>query len=308
MESPKISVIIPVYNTEEFIREALQSIVDQTLRDIEIIVVNDGSTDNSLAIIEQMAAQDPRIKIFSQRNQGQSAARNTALDKAVGEYLYFMDSDDLLVPDTLEKCYRKCTEEKLDIVFFDADVFGDTESCFNATFYHRTAGLSDQILSGTDMLNYLMDNNSHRASVCINLFRRDLLERNGIRFYPGIVHEDELFTTLCYMLSERIGFIREAFFKRRVRGNSTMTSRFAMKNMKGYFTVADWFIDFKAGKDTAARQTIDRFLTRMLNPAVSKAYAMPLGSRLSIAQRCMTRYRQYVSSKTLAILLLKKLK
>ena len=94
---PKVSVIIPVYNTEKYVRQAVESIRQQTLKDIEIIIVNDGSTDGSMTILEELAAQDERIKLFSQENQGLSVTRNVGLSHSTGEYVYFMDSDDLLV-------------------------------------------------------------------------------------------------------------------------------------------------------------------------------------------------------------------
>ena len=108
MNSFKVSVIIPVYNTELYIKQTVESIQKQTLYDIEIIIINDGSTDNSLSLLLELSKQDHRIKIFSQENQGLSISRNTGLEKASGEFVYFMDSDDLLEKDALEICYQKC--------------------------------------------------------------------------------------------------------------------------------------------------------------------------------------------------------
>ena len=121
MKPVKVSVIIPVYNTELYVRQTIQSILGQTLHDIEIITVDDGSTDNSLSILSELAEQDHRIKIFAHKNQGVSVARNIGLEQASGEFIYFMDSDDLLEKDTLEICYQKCLDEQLDFVFFDAE-------------------------------------------------------------------------------------------------------------------------------------------------------------------------------------------
>lgn len=117
MNSFKVSVIIPVYNTELYIKQTVESIQKQTLYDIEIIIINDGSTDNSLSLLLELSKQDHRIKIFSQENQGLSISRNTGLEKASGEFVYFMDSDDLLEKDALEICYQKCIAEKLDLCF-----------------------------------------------------------------------------------------------------------------------------------------------------------------------------------------------
>ena len=130
MNKPKVSVIIPVYNTELFVEEAIKSVLNQTLTDIEVIVVNDGSTDNSLKVIERLANTDSRIKKITQENQGQSVARNLGLNIAKGEYIYFMDSDDILKKDTLACCYKTCNEEQLDFVFFDALNFGSENISF----------------------------------------------------------------------------------------------------------------------------------------------------------------------------------
>ena len=112
---PKVSVIIPVYNVEEYLRECLDSVVNQTLKDIEIICVNDGSTDNSLAILEEYAAKDERLRVFTQENQGQSVARNLAMEKARGEYIGFVDSDDWIDLDFYEKLYRAAVKAQADI-------------------------------------------------------------------------------------------------------------------------------------------------------------------------------------------------
>ena len=128
MHSPKVSVIIPVYNTAPYLHEALSSITRQTLQELEIIIVNDGSTDGSGEIIREVAETDGRIKVFEQENQGQSVARNVGLEQATGEYIYFMDSDDLLSLNALEICYDYCRRLRLDFVFFDGDILCE-EGC-----------------------------------------------------------------------------------------------------------------------------------------------------------------------------------
>ena len=101
-----------------FLLQAIESVRAQTLKNIEIILINDGSTDNSMQIIEEQAAQDSRIRVLSQENQGNSAARNNAFKEAKGRYVYFMDSDDVIEGETLEACLVKCEAHQLDFVFF----------------------------------------------------------------------------------------------------------------------------------------------------------------------------------------------
>ena len=117
----KVSVVIPVYNTEKYVREAVESIMNQTLRELEIIIINDGSTDNSLQVVEELAAADSRIQVYSQTNQGLSMARNAGITHAHGRYIYFMDSDDLLEKDAMELCYNKCEEKELDKIVMVGD-------------------------------------------------------------------------------------------------------------------------------------------------------------------------------------------
>lgn len=125
----KISVILPIYNVAPYLDATFQSVINQSLEDIEIIAVNDGSTDDSESIIQKYKQQDPRIISLYQENQGQSVARNTALQHATGQYIYMMDSDDLLAnPDALQICYDYAEKNKADFIFFDGESFSDGEA------------------------------------------------------------------------------------------------------------------------------------------------------------------------------------
>ena len=114
----KVSVIVPIYNTEIYLKECLNSVINQTLKDIEIICINDGSTDNSLKILEYFAKIDKRVTIFSQKNKGQGSARNLGLKHAKGEYICFVDSDDVLKPNELEDTYNISSKKSLDFLIF----------------------------------------------------------------------------------------------------------------------------------------------------------------------------------------------
>ena len=125
---PKVSVILPIYNVAPYLEETFNSIIIQTLKDIEIIAVNDGSTDNSEDIIKSYEQLDPRVHRYSQENKGQSAARNLALLHATGKYVYMMDSDDRLNdPDALRICYDYSEKNQSDFIFFDGDSFFSKE-------------------------------------------------------------------------------------------------------------------------------------------------------------------------------------
>ena len=170
MEQPKVSIIIPIYNTEAYLKATVDSILRQTLYEIEIFLINDGSTDRSLRIMQDLAASDNRIILFSQENKGLSVTRNQGLAMAKGEYIYFMDSDDLLEATTLEECYSKCQTLRLDFLFFDADTFSDDDHIRLDNKYSRTQGLEDRIYNGVEMLNLQLGTFQFQSSACPELY------------------------------------------------------------------------------------------------------------------------------------------
>lgn len=310
--TPKVSVIIPVYNTAAYVRPAIESICRQTLQELEIIVVNDGSTDGSAAIIRELARADERIRVYEQENQGQSVARNVGLDYATGRYIYFMDSDDLLEADALELCYAKCEAEKLNLVLFDAEILNEkkTSPFIDSTNYNRSQCIKEnEVYTGIEIMQVQLNDRCYTPSPCLNFILTAHLRKTGLRFHPGIIHEDQLFSAMLYLYVERVMYIRRPFFKRRIRDNSTMTSRFTWRNMEGYLTVARELLRYGTNQSEEIRQTIDRLLSQMLDAAVWHAHMMSLRDRI----RTLYRFYQnglfrFVRKETLAVLLLKKYK
>ena len=242
----KVSVIIPVFNTEKYLEEAIGSIVNQTLREIEIIVVNDCSTDNSAQILERFAQQDSRIKILThEKNKGQSVARNTGMGIMKGEYLYFFDSDDVLESDCLRLCYEKSKTENLDFLFFDAVTFYDFKS--NVKFnYQRTSDLEPKIYSGTEILRILLKKRNHKDTVWLNFIKASYLKSLKLSFIPNINYEDVLFTLKLYAEAKRVSFISRSFFHRRIRENSYMTSKMSERKIDDLLFVSSEVEKYKA--------------------------------------------------------------
>ena len=137
--SIKFSIIVPVYNVEKFLRESLDSIISQTLKDFEVICVNDGSTDNSLDILEEYAKNDSRFKIISQENQGQGIARNKAIDIAQGKYLLFVDPDDWIETNALEQIWNKAEATDANIVQFNYEIYNDLTQKRKQRIIHKLA-------------------------------------------------------------------------------------------------------------------------------------------------------------------------
>lgn len=302
---PEVSVVIPVYNTEAFVEEAVRSIMGQALSDIEIIVVDDGSTDGSPSILSRLAREDSRIRIHTQSNKGLSEARNAGIACATGRYLYFMDSDDLLDSDALELCRDKCDAQDLDFVFFDADTFGaDVSNCpwFD---YHRTAAFEDRTYTGPELLGRMLSMQKYIASACLYMIRTAWLLKNRLSFFPGILHEDELFTTQAYLSAARVGRIERSFFKRRLRPDSIMGRPFSARNLEGYLTVMRELRRFVSNRDPATRKLAEQFTAYTLHPVLRNAWILPPGARLRLAGTVLRRYPQQVRLRDMVFLLLK---
>lgn len=304
---PKVSVIIPVYNTEQHLRETLESICEQSLKEIEIITINDGSTDNSLSILTAYSLQDERIKVFTQSNEGQSKARNKGLLHATGEYIYFIDSDDLLEKNALEACYTLAQKECLDMVYFDARKIYSHESLSTIPLnYYHTDVLDDNVYSGLEVLKAQLKKQVFTPSVCLNFINHDFLRKQKFLFFPGIIHEDQLFTIFLYLKSSRVARIRQPFYIRRLREESIMTKKFSWQNIEGYLTVTNELIKYSKHQKKEIQDVIEIHLSQMLNAAAWQAHVLPLKKRIQLANTCMLYFFKYIKIKTILILLLKK--
>lgn len=206
----KVSVIIPVYNTAPYLTQCLDSIINQSLKQLEIIIVDDGSSDDSWEIISTYAKKYPdKIQAFHKENGGQATARNLALRYAKGEYLGFVDSDDWIDVEMYEKMYDKAKSENLDIVICDmVDHYPDRE------IYHHSSSFDDKF--------------SVTPSACNKIFKRDFCE--GITFPEGLWYEDFCYTTKQLMKTEKIGKIHKGFYHCHCREISTMCNNNALKN------------------------------------------------------------------------------
>ena len=211
-----VSVIIPVYNVEKYLAECVDSVLGQSYTDFEIILVDDGATDSSGSMCDAYARKDPRIRVIHQTNGGLSAARNTGLRAARGEYVYFLDSDDYIEPQTLAMLMEKAEHEQADVVFFDGYVFYD-ECEEDGSFFGYTRKASSPARNGRQQLAELLKHDEYRTAVPLMLFRTDYLTKNQLRFEEGIIHEDELFTFLVYNADGRVAHCHEPLYARRMR-------------------------------------------------------------------------------------------
>lgn len=302
---PKISVIIPLYNTEKYVTEAIETISSQSFQDIEIIIVNDGSTDNSLEIVNNLALEDSRIRVFSKKNEGPSESRNLGLEKARGKYIYFMDSDDLLDKEALTSCYARCETQQLDFVFFDATAFKEDKSVLVNDYYLRDKILdNNKIYTGNEVLNILMESNLYRPSVWLCFIRKAYLDKINLGFYPGIIHEDELFAAILHMNAQRIGYIPRPFFNRRVRPSSITSSKYTLWNIDCYLIVISELEKYAQNKELGFKKMTQKICSYVLNPAIYRASNFTFKDRLKVFNLFLSKgFLKYISLKNKLILL-----
>lgn len=276
---PLVSVIMPVYNTEKYLHEAVDSILNQSLSHIELIAVDDGSSDGSPNILKSYATQDERVYIFRQPNQGQGVARNNGLAMARGRYIYMMDSDDRLEHNALQRCYELCEANSLDGVLFDADCFGDDSQVVNQYDYDRHEILdAHRVMTGAEIMQIEQKACKLLATVWLCFFRSDFLKAHFSGFPAGIIHEDQLFVIETLLKAERLMYIPVPLFHRHLRPASTMTTTFTMRNIEGYTHVASTLLKWTAAKP-AWHPIIEDYLQSTLSSVIW------LGHRLTFLEK-----------------------
>ena len=194
----------------------------------------------------------------------------------------------------------------LDFVFFDAESFGTTASDAAWFDYRRAKYFGTEVCDGTDLLRRMLALHCYRASACLSFIRTTYLRGLGLRFYPGILHEDELFTPQLYLGASRAGGIERSFFKRRVHGDSIMGRGFSRRNLEGYTTVLRELNRFAAQRDACQRQLIRTLTAQILRPVMCNAWALPAGARWKLAWDALRHYPGSIDGRALATLLFKK--
>ena len=260
------SIIIPVYNVEKYLRDCLDSVLNQSYTDWEAICVNDGSNDASTAILEEYAAKDSRIVIISQANGGLSAARNTGLNAAKGDYILFLDSDDWLEQDALQILAESITNEDL-ICFNGKSYFEDTGDYEEADHI-----VPESFSNGWDYYSCNVLCHRHFAFVCVVLrcYKRSYLLDHRLNFKTGIYHEDNLFTPLACYYAGKTKVIPDVLYNYRVRENSIMTSR-SLKHWKDLIVIANELSEFFIPKEDIEKKTIYQALTHHYQVAFAQA-------------------------------------
>ena len=239
-----VSVVIPVFNSEHYIADCIDSVLAQSYSHFEIILVDDGSTDSSFEIIQSYQANE-KIKCFQIEHSGQSVARNFGIEKANGKYLIFIDSDDCWNKNTLEATVSLAEDRQLDMVIFNAESFVDDKITDGTTrtilLDHLSTGFKPGtyirnapkgVFTGGYYLTYQLDSNKFFASAVLYLYKIEYFK--NIRFVPNIIHEDNVFTMELLVKNGSIMALPKSLYRRRIREDSIMTRPKSMENVNGY--------------------------------------------------------------------------
>ncbi len=214
-----ISLIIPVFNVEEYLRQCLESIIKQSFSNYEVIIVDDGSTDKSMEIIREYEKKFKRVKILSQRNKGVSEARNLALKHAKGEYVLYIDSDDFLKFNMLELMVNKANKTKADIVMCNYNLYYGVNNKNNRVVSYNV--LEDKIYSSSEVIDMILNFNI-QGQLWNKLFKRSLLLENNFEFESGRYVQDIFPVFKVINKSNKIAFINEYLYYYRQRETSTI--------------------------------------------------------------------------------------
>lgn len=224
-ERIKVSIIIPAYNCAKIIGETIKSVLSQKLKEIEVIILNDGSTDNTLEVIESLTYNDKRVKILSLLNGGPAKARNVGINHAVGEYIFFLDSDDLIDNDMLFDMYNHSVANKLDVCACGYQMESVIDGKVNIKEFKFPAFVATNQEDFRERLMPLIK--SHMMYVVWNkLFRRMFIMENHISFTDFLSGEDRLFNIETFKHIERFAFIDKPYYRYFLRGKESLANKY----------------------------------------------------------------------------------
>lgn len=223
METPMISVIVPVYNVEQYLERCVRSVMAQTFQDLEILLIDDGSTDTSGALCDRLAGEDTRIRVIHRDNGGLSSARNTGIENAAGSYICFVDSDDFISPEMLRVLYRLVTENQADF-----SVCGICD-CYESREVPHSTGIREFTETGIEALRDTLEGREMTASMCSKLIRADLCK--DLRFRVGRTYEDAFITPDLMLRANRVAATTQSLYYYWHRQGSITTKPFSQHNM-----------------------------------------------------------------------------
>ncbi len=249
-----VSVIIPVFNVESYLADCLDSVLMQDYAIFEVLAVNDGSTDSSLEILEKYAIKDPRVKILTQENKGLSAARNTGILHAIGDYVLFIDSDDIVDKELIKTCLDTFLTHKTDMIIFNHAEFNDGNIDFISKIKDLPSGKFEAI-------NFIKEvkkiSTTSWCPVCFYAYKKSFIEDHNLNFFEGILHEDVLFTPIALVSADTIAVCPAVlYYYRKRQGSITADPKNARQSLMSYLFVAEQLYQFSLSIGNKQKQEI----------------------------------------------------
>ncbi|WP_443863754.1 glycosyltransferase [Fusobacterium ulcerans] len=268
----ELSIIVPIYNVEDYLEECLESLYNIKNIELEIILVNDGSKDNSFKIMEKFKDMYPeKTVLINKENGGLSSARNAGMKAAVGEYVSFIDSDDFIDVDEFERFFKEGQKDKLDVIvgnmrYYTPEKTGDP--LFRSEMIKNSG-----ILKGVDFFWELFQKpKCFREEVVDDIYRREFLLKNDIWFNENIVHEDSEFTPLVYLKAEKVRYIDRAFYFYRQRTGSIM-NKVSEKSIVSLESICERFFDeYKKLGSVKGKEVLSALILSFYSVVVYKRY------------------------------------
>ncbi len=277
----RISIIVPCFNVKRYLPQCLDSILNQTLKDLEIILINDGSTDSSGTIIDSYAHSDPRIIALHQKNSGVSAARNKGLDQASAPYILFVDSDDWIDPEMAEELYHKAEGSSADLVV--CDYYQETPDYSIPDFLGLRA--EELILEEIGLPNFYFQyitKISLDRFACNKLYKKEILLQKGLRFSSSITFAEDNLFNLCYFLhTHKVAILNRSFYHYRQRQGSIFHSK-QLDKITPLVTLVELFMNYSCHQDQAKslKGVFPHLLHLFLHTAIKNCYENSVSPRI----------------------------
>lgn len=238
-------MVIPVYNVKKYLAEAIESVLIQDIDRMEVIAINDGSNDGSAVLLDDYAKNEYRVKVIHQENRGLSVVRNLGLKLAKGKYIYFFDSDDILLPGSLHRVIDRLEDTDSDIARFSVNLIDEKGNLRKHREKNKVNGLDvASAVKGETFLHFLFQNELYGAIVQKFVFLRSFLVQNHLQFDEGYIHEDEAFTMECLCLAEKVVSFNEVMLLKRIRAGSIMSTQRNEQNILGWTKAVKRLLEF----------------------------------------------------------------
>lgn len=265
---PLVSIIVPIFNVEDYLRECLDSICKQSYQNLEIILVDDGSTDSCNSICDDYSIIDKRINVIHKKNGGLSDARNTGMLYATGKYIYFCDSDDFLRDDAIEYLVDAAEGSNADIVLFDSYVIKGRD--FDSKNKSYTRSIKYPSGKGESVAFLMLVNDEYIPCVQLCFYKSEYILTNHLSFYKGIVGEDELFSFYSLIRESHVIHINESLYYHRLRPGSIMTTRYEkmVGRFNDYCTIAYEMYDYANYNKKLSNKLFKELIGRISKSAI----------------------------------------